>query len=303
MLIDSHIHMALNPYFSKKLWLMSTDEQKSKWIREIILQYKSRNIYILRDGGDGIFVSKTARDIATSEGIIYKSPIYAFYKKGQYGSFLGKPIDSLEDFKGKFKMLMLHKPDHLKIVLTGIINFKCYGDFGGIGFSQLELDYMASAAKENNIPVMVHANSSKAVEMAIRAGVQTIEHGYLISAAELYGMAEKEIVWVPTLSPLGNIINTKDYKFKDEIRVIQRVFDEQVNNVKSAVEMGVKVALGSDSGAYGVGHGSGLLNEITHFERIGFGKMEIERMCIQNGMRALQLTATEMPYDYNTYLV
>lgn len=297
MLIDAHIHMALNSYFSKKSWVTSTAEQKIKWIRKTLLQYKSRNINILRDGGDGIFVSKIARDIAASEGMIYKSPIYAFYKRGHYGSFLGKPIDSIEDFKEKFKMLMLHKPDHLKIVLTGIINFKCYGDFGGIGFPQHELNYMASAAKDNNIPVMVHANSSEAVGMAIRAGVTTVEHGYLISEAQLYGMAEKDIVWVPTLSPLGNIIYANDCNFKNEIEVIQRVFDEQADNVRKAVAMGVKLALGSDSGAYGVGHGSGLCDEINHFERIGFGRMEIERMCIQNGMRALKLTAAEMPYD------
>lgn len=296
MLIDAHIHMALNSYFSKKSWITSTMQERKTWIRDIILQYKSRNIYVLRDGGDGIFVSETARNIAVSEGMIYKSPIYAFYKKGHYGSFLGESIDNTKDFKEKFKMLMLYKPDHLKIVLTGIINFECYGDFGGIGFTQDELNYMVLVAKENNIPVMVHANGSKAVDMAILAGVSTIEHGYLITDAELYGMAEKNIVWVPTLSPLGNIICANDPTFKNEIPVIKAVFDGQVDNVRKAVAMGVKVALGSDSGAYRVNHASGLYDEISHFKKIGFSKVEIERMCLGNGMSALQLKATDLPY-------
>ena len=296
MLIDAHIHMALNSYFSKKIWITSTLQQRKMWIQDILLKYKSRSIYVLRDGGDGIFVSEMAREIAAREGMIYKSPIYALYKKGHYGSFLGQSIDNTQDFKKKFKMLMLHRPDHLKIVLTGIINFDCYGDFGGIGFTQDELDYMVLAANENNIPVMVHANGSKAVDMAILAGVSTIEHGYLITDAQLYGMAEKNIVWVPTLSPLGNIICANDIKFKNEIPVIKAVFDRQVENVRKAVAMGVKVALGSDSGAYRVNHASGLFDEISHFERIGFNKIQIERMCLGNAMSALQLKATDLPY-------
>jgi len=60
--------------------------------------------------------------------------------------------------------------------------------------------------------------------------------------------------------------------------------------------MGVKVALGSDSGAYRVNHASGLYDEISHFKKIGFSKVEIERMCLGNGMSALQLKATDLPY-------
>lgn len=296
MLIDAHIHMSLNQYFSKKLWKTSTLEQKVTWIRDTLLQYKSRNIYVLRDGGDGIFASETTRDIAAAEGMIYKSPIYALYKKGHYGSFLGKSIDDTMDFKEEFKVLMSHKLDHLKIILTGIINFSSYGDFGGIGFTQDELDYMVSTAKENNIPVMVHANGSKAVDMAIRAGVSTIEHGYLISKAQLYDMADNSIVWVPTLAPLGNIISSCDPKFKEEMEVIKKVFDRQLDNVKMGVEIGVKVALGSDSGAYRVNHGDGLYDEIAFFERIGFSRGVIEKMCIENGMSALKLKATDLPY-------
>lgn len=296
MLIDAHIHMGLSPYFSKKIWQTTGLKQRQKWIRDTLLQYKSRNIYILRDGGDGIFASETARQIAASEGMIYKSPIYALYKKGHYGSFLGKPIDSTKDFKEKFKVLMSHKPDHLKIILTGIINFSCYGDFGGIGFTQDELNYMVSAAKENNMPVMVHANGSKAVNMAITSGVSTIEHGYLISKTQLYDMEDKGIVWVPTLAPLGNIISSSDPKFKEEMEVIKKVFKSQVENVENGVEMGVKIALGSDSGAYRVAHSSGLYDEIAFFERTGLSKMQIEKMCFENGMSALKLKATDLPY-------
>ncbi|MDH7565617.1 MAG: amidohydrolase family protein [Clostridiales bacterium] len=292
--MDAHVHIALNGLFNRRSWKASPIERKTQWIREIFKQYKMRNISILRDGGDGIFASRLAREIAPSEGIIYKSPIYALYRKGFYGSFLGKPVDGLDSFKEEFKSLLEYRPDHLKIVLTGIVNFEKYGDVGATTFTLDEMKYMVEWAKDCGLPVMVHANGREGVGRAVKAGVNTIEHGYLISEAELYGMAERGIVWVPTLAPLGNILASEDGRFEKEREVIQRVYEGQVENLKKALEIGVKVALGSDAGAYLVGHGSGLLDEVEHFERAGLKRGDIERMCLENGAKALQLKDFEI---------
>lgn len=289
MFIDAHVHIALNQYFTRQSWQASGTEQKIGWIRTLLKQYQMHNVHVLRDGGDGIFASVMAREIAASEGIIYKSPIYALYKKGQYDSFLGKPVEDIKSFQEEFKILLGYKPDHVKIVLTGMVNFEKYGDVGETAFTVEELTYMVEAARFHNLPVMIHANGREGVQRAIQAGAATIEHGYLISEAELYGMAEKEIVWVPTLSPLGNILVSNDCRFEKEREVIRKVYDGQVVNIGRAVEIGVTIALGSDAGAYGVGHGSGLPDEMDHFERIGFKRREIEKMCMENGARALQI--------------
>ncbi len=290
MFIDAHVHLALNHLFNKRVWESASREKKIKWIKMILEEYNKRGIYILRDGGDAIFASKLAREIAGEEGMIYKSPIYALYKKGHYGSFLGKPITGLEDFKKEFKFLLEHKPDHLKIILTGLVDFKKYGETGETAFKRHELQYMVDAAREHDLPVMVHANGREGVEKAIAAGVHTIEHGYLISEAQVYSMAEKGIVWVPTLAPLGNILHYPDKKFYEKEReVISKVFEGQLENVRKAVEMGAKIALGSDAGAYAVAHGQGLFHEMKHLQKIGLNGEELEKMCSENGAKALKL--------------
>ena len=38
--------------------------------------------------------------------MIYKTPIYALFKSGHYGAFLGKPIAGLDDFKEEFPALL-----------------------------------------------------------------------------------------------------------------------------------------------------------------------------------------------------
>jgi predicted amidohydrolase YtcJ len=290
MLVDAHVHLALNHLFSRRAWESAGRDKRTAWLREILREYKRRGICILRDGGDAYFVSELAREIAREEGMIYKTPIYALYKKGRYGSFLGKPIADRRDFKREFKLLLDHGADHLKIILTGLVNFNKYGDVGGTSFGTDELQYMVDAAGEHGLPVMVHANGEDGVAAAVAAGVHTLEHGYLISQAQIYGMAEKGIVWVPTLSPLGNILQSGDSRFSAKEReIIGRVYSGQVENIRKAVEMGVCIALGSDAGASAVHHGEGLLNEIEHLQKIGFDRRVIEKMCLENGARALKI--------------
>jgi hypothetical protein len=39
--------------------------------------------------------------------------------------------------------------------------------------------------------------------MAVKAGADTIEHGYYLTEEELHLMAEYGTIWLPTLSPRG----------------------------------------------------------------------------------------------------
>lgn len=289
LIIDSHIHIAHNALFKKKEWNNSTIDFKIDCLTRILKEYKKNNILALRDGGDGIFASCLAREIATKEGMIYKTPIFGICKKNHYGSFLGRSISGIDDFKREFEVLKENKLDHLKIILTGIVNFNKFGDVGEVAFTYDELEYMVKSAKEYGVPVMVHANGSKGVSDAIKVGVDTIEHGFLISDKELYEMAEKEIVWVPTLSPLGNILRAKDPNFRDQLDIIRKVYDIQTENIRRACEIGVKIALGSDAGAYCVGQVSGIFDEIKYFENIGFRKDTVLKMCIENGSEALKI--------------
>jgi hypothetical protein len=63
------------------------ENQKPVVIRKLLQGYKKKGIYFLRDGGDNLNISLQARDIALEEGMILRTPVYAIYKKGAYGSF------------------------------------------------------------------------------------------------------------------------------------------------------------------------------------------------------------------------
>ena len=281
-MIDCHVHISLNGIDFKK---SREDLMKdtNEYIRKVLLEYKKRNITVLRDGGDNLGISYIARDIAKEEGIILKTPLYAIYKKGYYGNFLGKGISGIADFKELFKELKDKKIDHLKILISGIVSFDEYKKVGNIGFKYSELDYMVKLAKDNDLHIMAHVNSVEGIDMAINCGVNTIEHGYFITKEQLQIIKEKNIIWIPTLSPLGNILDIKDKKFNKNIYIIEHIYNEHLNMIKEAYDLNVKMAIGSDSGCYGVFHGQGLLDEINHFCKSGIKRDDVIKMNIDNG--------------------
>ena len=78
MLIDAHVHLALNHLFNKRVW-ESAIREKIKWIKMILEEYKNGNLYF--EGWRRCHLCfKLAREIAGEEGMIY-NPIYALYKR------------------------------------------------------------------------------------------------------------------------------------------------------------------------------------------------------------------------------
>jgi len=293
MYIDTHIHISLNGKNST-IWRKQLSLTPYESVLSVLKEYKSKDILLLRDGGDPQGISLKAREIAQEVGIIYKTPGWGIYKKGHYGNFIGKPVTDVMDFKREFKELLKVKPDHLKIILTGIVDFDIYGKVGATGFSYEEMKVMVECAKEKGLPVMVHANTSKAVSSAIKTGVDTVEHGYFISDEELYAMAENGVVWVPTLSPLGNLIESDDPRFQNQRENIKRIYKEHITNIKKAIKIGVKIAIGSDAGSYGVYHCKGFFDEVEHMTRAGLTKDDVYNMAFENGIKALGIADGEL---------
>ncbi|AIS53121.1 amidohydrolase [Thermoanaerobacter kivui] len=290
MHVDCHIHIALNGQNYKEYQnkILQGDYQP---IKDVLKEYKKRNVLYLRDGGDRFGISYIAREFASDEGITYKTPIYAFCKVGSYGSFLGKPINGIDDFKNEFRRLLRYKPDHLKLIVSGIVDFSSYGHVTEeMSFDFDEIYYMVQSAKDENLQVMVHANSSKSVRAAIMAGADTIEHGYFILNEELYLMAEKNVIWIPTLSPLGNLIKYNDKRFEKQMDNIKKIYFNHLECIRKAVQLGVKIAIGSDAGSHKVMHGQGCFNEIEHLKKAGLDDEKIKEIAIKNSRLVLNIT-------------
>lgn len=61
---------------------------------------------------------------------------------------------------------------------------------------------------------MAHGNGDRTVQAALNAGVDTLEHGNYMEEETLCQLAESETIWVPTFSPIGNLVGCG--RFPDE---------------------------------------------------------------------------------------
>jgi imidazolonepropionase-like amidohydrolase len=293
MYIDAHIHISLNGEDFRAA-RQAHHPVNHEIIRTLLRKYKESGIYFLRDGGDNLDVSFLAREIAREEGMIFRTPVYAIYKRGAYGNFLGKAIGNPAEFRTEFPKLMAFKPDHLKIILTGLVDFDDFGKVDGVNFRFEELYYMVQSAKDKNLPVMVHASSAEAVRLAVEAGADTVEHGYFLTEEVLHLLKANGTIWVPTLAPLGNLVVYNEARYQLQIENIKKIYQSQKETVKKAYDLGVKLAVGSDAGSYHVYHGRGFWDEVDHFTRAGLSKEQVLAMAWVNGTAALHLRRQEL---------
>ena len=135
---------------------------------------------------------------------------------------------------------------------------------------------------------MVHANGKDPVRTAIDAGCHSIEHGFFMGRENLELMAEKGIFWVPTIYTMkAYALNADHYRALIDAKVVEQNLAHQLEQVALARELGVKVALGTDSGSIGVLHGESIVEEMKMFMRAGFSLAETIGCATKHGASLL----------------
>jgi imidazolonepropionase-like amidohydrolase len=114
--------------------------------------------------------------------------------------------------------------------------------------SQAELDALVSEAHALRRKTAAHAHGAEGAKRAIRAGIDSIEHGSFLDDEGLRMMREHGTYLVPTLSVRSGLAESK---FPP---LVQQKADVAVKAqdamVRRALAMGVKIALGTDAAVY-----------------------------------------------------
>jgi imidazolonepropionase-like amidohydrolase len=122
-----------------------------------------------------------------------------------------------------------------------------------------ELDVLVTEATAAGLPVMAHAQATDGIKAAIRAGIQSIEHGIYLDDEAIAMMLEAGTWLVPTLSAPASVIDAakNGVQLPDGVLAKAEAVVEAHNaSFAAAVAAGVKIAMGTDSGV--TPHGSNL---------------------------------------------
>lgn len=258
---ECHAHIIMDGVNYRRAVDMHKNGPDDQIIKAHLKAYQDKGITFVRDGGDALGVSLRAKEIAPEYGIDYRTPVFAIHKEGHYGSIVGKSFATMREFHDRVLEAKKAGADFIKIMTTGIMDFNAHGAVTGTPLDAAEVKEMVHIAHEEGMNVMSHTNGDYGVQAAVEAGVDSLEHGNYMNEDSLAMLAQSHTVWVPTLVTVRNLMG--DGRYEDE--VLWPIIESAKENVRKAFQLGIKVAPGSDAGAYRVLHGQGIQDERDSF--------------------------------------
>lgn len=114
--------------------------------------------------------------------------------------------------------------------------------------SQAELNALVEEAHTLRRRTAAHAHGAEAAKRAIRAGIDSIEHGTFLDDEALRMMHDKGVFLVPTLATRVGLGSSK---FPPAVQAkAERAMAQQDVMVRRALALGVRIALGTDAAVY-----------------------------------------------------
>src|SRR5437868_677553 len=151
--------------------------------------------------------------------------------------------------------------------------------------SQAELDAGVAAAHDTGRLVAVHATTAEGMMRAVRAGTDTIEHGYGGTAEVFKAMAAKRIALCPTLG--ASEAYARYFQHWNGQEPAPTSVQENRRSFQLAMKAGVPICMGGDVGVFS--HGKNWL-EMEAMQRAGMSPVQVLISATSRNARILRLT-------------
>ncbi len=208
------------------------------------------------------------------------APQYRFQDEGV--------ADGLEGVRHKVREHAKYGVDIIKFATTGGV-FSANTRPWMAHYTQEEADMIVRTAHQLGKTVAVHAHGAEGIKMALRAGADTIEHASLIDDEGLKLAKEKNAI-------LSMDIYNTDYTQAEgrkngvpevNIQKDKDIGDTQRDNFRKAVQMGIRLSFGTDSGVYPHGDNA---KQFAVMVRYGMTPMQALVAATKVGAESLQMT-------------
>jgi imidazolonepropionase-like amidohydrolase len=167
---------------------------------------------------------------------------------GGHGHFMGREADGPVAVRAAVRTELKSGAEFIKVMATGgVLTPRVDPTHPG-----LHLDELAAAVDEAHSSgrrVTAHAIGSAGIYNALRAGVDSIEHGYHLDEAGLELAVDRGVILVPTLSAIPAIVGQSEGTVAGWVLdKAQRELQRSRDGFTSAVKAGVRIAAGTDAG-------------------------------------------------------
>lgn len=136
-----------------------------------------------------------------------------------------------------------------------------------------------------------HLTIAKAINEAVDAGIDSVEHGILMDEATACRLARTHTVLVPTLGVYRRLVErgekglVPDYMYKKSLAIV----DRHAQSFHYALKAGVSIVAGTDSGQDWFPLGSSLLRELEIMHEEGMENLEVLKSATSRAAKLLDL--------------
>lgn len=288
---DTHIHLCMSGSTDEEIrrrQLNQTCEEAQPTIERHLEEHLSCGVLAVRDGGDcGGYAHCYRREFLDRRvlPVMFQSAGRAWHAPGRYGGLVGCVPPQGHTLARAIRN-MGEKADVIKIVNSGLNSLSAFGKETLPQFHPAELREAVKQGEELGLKTMVHANGQKAVKEAIEAGCHSIEHGFFMGQDNLMRIRDRGVTWGPTAITMGAYARILP-RGSREADTARRTLDHQLDQIRLAGELGVTVAVGTDSGSPGVHHGHAVREEMGLLMKAGFSLEKAVRCATLNGAALL----------------
>ena len=169
------------------------------------------------------------------------------------GPHPGRPsgiVDGPDEVRRKVRELHRAGADVIKVATSGGV-LSPRDDPRRAHFRPIELETLVEEATAAGMYVMAHAQGADGIKNAVRAGIRSIDHGIYLDDEAIELMLARGTWFVPTLVAPQGVLDAVDAGVSLPPAVVDKahmVIDIHRAAFRHAVEAGVRIAMGTDSG-------------------------------------------------------
>lgn len=208
---------------------------------------------------------------------------------GGHGWFLGHESDGPNEMRKAVRLNLKRGADCIKVIATGGV----LSPGVEVGSSQLDEDELAVAVAEAHKAgrrVAAHAIGNAGIKNALRAGVDTIEHGCYLDDEALRLFQKTGATYVPTLCAPHFLQENLDKLPAYVVRKTTEVYESHRESFKRALKRNIPIVTGTDAGTP-FNHHAAFAVELELMVKLGMSAEHALRAATSGAAEALGLSS------------
>jgi imidazolonepropionase-like amidohydrolase len=206
---------------------------------------------------------------------------------GGHACMLGFQADGADAVRAAARQNLKDGARLIKLIATGGVLTQGVRP-GAQQLSESEMRAAVEEAHKVGKTVAAHAQGADGIDAALRAGVNTIEHGFWLSDYALNCLSEPGRALVPTLAALRCMERLGDAMPQHIQEKLIAVAKPHYDSIRRAHAAGCCIAAGTDAGTPANPHGN-IGVELAGLHELGLSALDCWRAATVNGARALSL--------------